>query len=100
RQTQHLYLYVVLRIEPGLHACQASALPLEPHPQSREELLSCCQWYQLDLQASSPCRGHRKKYLVPTHVGLPPPNQAKSHPADIGTWRSRTDSCQREKLVS
>uniref|UniRef100_A0A8C5YL32 Cytochrome b5 heme-binding domain-containing protein n=1 Tax=Marmota marmota marmota TaxID=9994 RepID=A0A8C5YL32_MARMA len=29
----HLCLYVVLRIEPGLHACQASALPLEPHPQ-------------------------------------------------------------------
>lgn len=34
------------------------------------------------------------------HVGLPLPNQAKSHPADNGTWRSRTDSCQREKLVS
>ncbi|XP_058428901.1 tRNA pseudouridine synthase Pus10 isoform X3 [Marmota monax] len=26
-------LYVVLRIEPGPHACQASAPPLEPHPQ-------------------------------------------------------------------
>uniref|UniRef100_A0A8C6EMA1 Ubiquitin-like protein ATG12 n=1 Tax=Marmota marmota marmota TaxID=9994 RepID=A0A8C6EMA1_MARMA len=26
-------LYVVLRIEPGPHTCQASALPLEPHPQ-------------------------------------------------------------------
>ncbi|XP_046323159.1 glutathione S-transferase Mu 3 isoform X1 [Marmota monax] len=26
-------LYVVLRIEPGLHTCQANALPLEPHPQ-------------------------------------------------------------------
>ncbi|XP_046316386.1 uncharacterized protein LOC124103716 [Marmota monax] len=26
-------LNVVLRIEPGLHACQVSALPLEPHPQ-------------------------------------------------------------------
>ncbi|XP_048643492.1 coiled-coil domain-containing protein 77 isoform X2 [Marmota marmota marmota] len=34
RWTQHLCLYVVLRIEPGPHACQASALPLEPHPQS------------------------------------------------------------------
>uniref|UniRef100_UPI004038C16A kxDL motif-containing protein 1 isoform X3 n=1 Tax=Callospermophilus lateralis TaxID=76772 RepID=UPI004038C16A len=33
RRTQHLCLYVVLRIEPGPHACQASALPLEPHPQ-------------------------------------------------------------------
>ncbi|XP_071463869.1 thiamine-triphosphatase isoform X2 [Marmota flaviventris] len=33
RWTQHLCLYVVLRIEPGPHACQASALPLEPHPQ-------------------------------------------------------------------
>lgn len=31
-RTQHLCLYVVLRIEPGPHACQASALPLEPHP--------------------------------------------------------------------
>ncbi|XP_077883887.1 uncharacterized protein LOC144368564 [Ictidomys tridecemlineatus] len=33
RQTQHLCLHVVLRIEPGPQACQASALPLEPHPQ-------------------------------------------------------------------
>ncbi|KAM4868917.1 protein N-lysine methyltransferase METTL21A isoform X2 [Urocitellus parryii] len=33
RRTQHLCLYVVLRIEPGPHACQASTLPLEPHPQ-------------------------------------------------------------------
>uniref|UniRef100_UPI004038E942 peptidyl-prolyl cis-trans isomerase-like 3 isoform X2 n=1 Tax=Callospermophilus lateralis TaxID=76772 RepID=UPI004038E942 len=33
RRTQHLCLYVVLRIEPGPHACQASVLPLEPHPQ-------------------------------------------------------------------
>ncbi|XP_077892592.1 dolichyl-diphosphooligosaccharide--protein glycosyltransferase subunit TUSC3-like [Ictidomys tridecemlineatus] len=33
RRTQHLCLYVVLRIEPGPHACQVSALPLEPHPQ-------------------------------------------------------------------
>uniref|UniRef100_A0A8C9UT75 Peptidase S1 domain-containing protein n=1 Tax=Spermophilus dauricus TaxID=99837 RepID=A0A8C9UT75_SPEDA len=32
RRTQHLCWYVVLRIEPRLHACQASALPLEPHP--------------------------------------------------------------------
>ncbi|XP_058427288.1 large ribosomal subunit protein mL42 isoform X1 [Marmota monax] len=31
--TQHLCLYVVLRIEPGPHTCQASVLPLEPHPQ-------------------------------------------------------------------
>ncbi|XP_048651243.1 kxDL motif-containing protein 1 isoform X2 [Marmota marmota marmota] len=35
--TQHLCLYVVLRIKPGPHACQASALPLQPHPQ-----LLCC----------------------------------------------------------
>nr|XP_027811523.1 galactokinase isoform X3 [Marmota flaviventris] len=34
RQTQHLCLYVVLRIEPGPHICQASTLPLEPHPHS------------------------------------------------------------------
>ncbi|XP_071464193.1 coiled-coil domain-containing protein 32 isoform X2 [Marmota flaviventris] len=33
RRTQHLCLYVVLKIEPGPHACQANALPLEPHPQ-------------------------------------------------------------------
>ncbi|XP_071463954.1 gem-associated protein 2 isoform X6 [Marmota flaviventris] len=32
-RTQHLCLYVVLRTEPGPHACQASALLLEPHPQ-------------------------------------------------------------------
>ncbi|XP_071457414.1 ribonuclease H1 isoform X5 [Marmota flaviventris] len=32
-RTQHLCLYVVKRIEPGPHACQANALPLEPHPE-------------------------------------------------------------------
>ncbi|XP_077872817.1 transmembrane protein 267 isoform X1 [Ictidomys tridecemlineatus] len=36
-------LYVVLRIEPGPHACQASALPLEPHPQpSMVSLFNFC----------------------------------------------------------
>ncbi|XP_077879594.1 uncharacterized protein LOC144367389 [Ictidomys tridecemlineatus] len=31
--TQHLCLYLVPRIKPGPHACQMSALLLEPHPQ-------------------------------------------------------------------
>ncbi|XP_048644769.1 phosphatidylglycerophosphatase and protein-tyrosine phosphatase 1 isoform X2 [Marmota marmota marmota] len=31
--TTSLFLYVVLRIKPRPHACQASVLPLEPHPQ-------------------------------------------------------------------
>ncbi|XP_077903886.1 ubiquitin-associated protein 1 isoform X7 [Ictidomys tridecemlineatus] len=34
RRTQHLCLCVVLRIESRPHACRASALPLEPHPQT------------------------------------------------------------------
>ncbi|XP_077890523.1 transmembrane protein 164 isoform X6 [Ictidomys tridecemlineatus] len=33
-------LYVVLRIEPGPHACQASVLPFEPHPQPSSNSLS------------------------------------------------------------
>ncbi|XP_048657100.1 protein RFT1 homolog isoform X3 [Marmota marmota marmota] len=44
RRTQHLCWYVVLRIDPGPHACQASALPLEPHPQPHP-----CEFNQIKL---------------------------------------------------
>ncbi|KAG3293509.1 hypothetical protein H1C71_035899, partial [Ictidomys tridecemlineatus] len=40
QRTQHLCLYVVLRIEPGPHTCQASVLPLEPHPQPYTDFLA------------------------------------------------------------
>ncbi len=39
QRTQHLCWHVVLRIEPRPHACQASALQLEPHPQPRARFL-------------------------------------------------------------
>uniref|UniRef100_UPI004038DB3C lipoyl synthase, mitochondrial isoform X6 n=1 Tax=Callospermophilus lateralis TaxID=76772 RepID=UPI004038DB3C len=45
QRTQHLCLYVVLRIEPRPHTCQTSALPLEPHPQPQHTffilIISC-----------------------------------------------------------
>uniref|UniRef100_A0A8D2H4Y7 Prefoldin subunit 1 n=1 Tax=Urocitellus parryii TaxID=9999 RepID=A0A8D2H4Y7_UROPR len=41
RRTQHLCWHVVLRIEPGPHACQANTLPLEPHPQPLSLIFFC-----------------------------------------------------------
>ncbi|KAM5177144.1 WD repeat-containing protein 93 isoform 4-T7 [Callospermophilus lateralis] len=49
RRIQHLCLYVVLRIEPRPHACQASALPLEPHPQPRRKYLDV-YYFQMSQQ--------------------------------------------------
>ncbi|XP_058439164.1 catenin delta-2-like [Marmota monax] len=59
RWTQHLCLYVVLRIDPRPHACQASGLPFEPHPQPN---IDGCSQYHFVASSSTIERDRQRPY--------------------------------------